>query len=230
MDQLAQTAQQAQRRFDLRPDVRLDRDVPVETILLQRRERAGPVDQAVDHPLALACQRVETAVLEVHVANPGPRQLEATREHVVLAADEGVARIPVDPQRGVIRAPARVRRAARQLRDFDVQRQPGRGDFVGGVAQHLDHLLRGVLPFAVVHPRETEADDAARAEPLRSLDRVWQQARNVVLAQRLVFLLALEALHVATPTEEHLAWGSAGRHRLEQAWRNGGHRQAEFLE
>ncbi len=52
----------------------------------------------------------------------------------------------------------------------------------------------------------------------------------MVLAQRLVFELAFDALRVATPTEEHLAGGSARGHRLEQAWRNSGHGQAEFLE
>ncbi len=119
----------------------LDRDVSVETIRFQRREGTRPVKDAVNHPFALTGHRIEAPVLEVHMPNPRPRQGEAAGEHVVLAPDEGVAGIPVETEPRMIGAPAHVRGAARELRDLDVQPEARRRDFVGGVAQHLDHLV-----------------------------------------------------------------------------------------
>ena len=72
-----QALEKAQRRLDLRSRVRLDRDVPVEAIVLQRRERRMPVDGAVHNPGAFAGERIDLAILEVHVSDVRPGERKA---------------------------------------------------------------------------------------------------------------------------------------------------------
>src|SRR6266568_8635319 len=76
MDEASQALEGAQRRLQLGTDVRLHRDVTVEAVLLERSDRARPVDDAVHNPGALAGDRIDVTVFEVHVPNVRSGQLE----------------------------------------------------------------------------------------------------------------------------------------------------------